>query len=338
MSRPTIEDVAKLAGVSIKTVSRVVNNETGVRETTREKVSGAIAELGYSPNLSARRLAGKRSFLLALLYDNPSASYVTNVQEGALSVCRSSGYDLLIHPCDFRDEALEYDIIRLVKDKNIDGLILTPPLSDKQNLIDRLEEASIQFVLIAPASIRPGQISVRTTDKPAAEELTQSLIDKGHQLIGFVTGLADHKAVAHRYQGYLNALSKNGLSSKLDWVVQGDLSFESGVEAAAQLLAQPNPVTAIFASNDDMAAGVIFYAHQNKVRVPEDLSVVGFDDIPLAQRIWPALTTIKQPIFDMAEQATLLLLKQIRGEPIQQHQIVIPTKIVQRDSVGVKGE
>lgn len=332
LAKPTIENVAKLAGVSIKTVSRVLNNQPNVRGATKNKVQLAVDTLGYVPNQSARSLASKKSFLLALLYDNPSANYVTDVQEGALSVCQCEGFDLLIHPCQSRDLDLVAKVIALVKNKNLDGLVLTPPLSDHQELISALIENDIHHVLIAPASIVEGSISVVTNDKSVSQAITEMLIGMGHTKIGFITGHPDHKAVQHRYQGYVTAHRAKSIDINSDWVVEGDLSFESGMEAALSLLKKGDRPTAIFASNDDMAAGVVVAAHRLGMNVPGDISIIGFDDIPLAQRVWPPLTTVKQPIVAMSKQAVSLLVRRIRGESISTVQSTEDSQIIVRQS------
>ena len=311
--KATIQDVADLAGVSIKTVSRVVNKEKSIRETTRTKVLKAIKKLQYTPNLSARGLAGQHSFLLALLYDNPSANYVLDIQKGVLDECRQDGFDLLIHPCDLNSAELLNDINELVRKSRVAGLILTPPLSDSVSLIEKLALAKIPFVRIAPANHNAISPYVYCDDETAALQMTEHLLALGHVDIGFIKGHPQHGASELRLAGYKKALKKAGLSIKRQLIRQGYFDFSSGVRCATHLLTQARPPTAIFASNDDMAAGVLFVAHQRSINVPQQLSVVGFDDTPAAQQMWPALTTVKQPIVAMAQAATTALIAQVRN-------------------------
>lgn len=334
MPKATIDDVAELAGVSIKTVSRVVNKEPNVRQVTRDKVLEAIAQLDYRPNASARSLAGNRSYVLGLLYGNPSANYVLDVQEGVLATCRPSGYDLLIHPCDYRDEGITKEIIDLIHQKRIDGLILTPPLTDHLAVLAVLKKIETPFVRIAPTLSKDVSPYVETNDEEAAYDMTCQLIALGHSHIGFICGHPDHKAVAHRYEGYKAALIENNIVLNPAWVVQGFNSFESGEECARQLLEKKPRPTAIFAANDDMAAGAMMVAHQAGIKIPADLSVAGFDDTPVAHQIWPALTTVRQPIQQMARKATDLLIKQLKGKDVQLPASMLSSSLIIRDSIG----
>ncbi len=333
-AKATIADVAALAQVSIKTVSRVFNKEPNVRDGTRLKVMQAIESLNYRPDPSARSLAGRRSFLIGLIYDNPSASYLIDVQTGALTTSRAEGYDLIIHPCDYSSPTLAQDIGSMVLNTKVDGLILTPPLADLSHLIKALDEQQVALVRVAPADQTESFRSVYTNDRAACAQLTEYLISMGHSRIGFITGHPDHKAVGNRLLGYKDALSGAGIEYDGTLVMQGYNSFESGGECAVSLLSREHPPTAIFASNDDMAAGVMKVAHQRGLRIPEDLSVAGFDDIPLASYLWPALTTIRQPIHTMAQTATRLLLSQLRNHTEVEETQVITSRLVVRESTG----
>lgn len=228
MAEVTIEDVASRAGVSIKTVSRVINRESTVREATRLRVEEAIKDLDYRPNPSARRLAGQRSFLIALLYDNPSPSYVTDNQEGVIAECRGAGYDLLINPCDYTNENLNADIRSFIRNTRIDGVIVTPPLSDIDSLIESLEESRIAFVCIARAKSEPPVDRVCTDDENLCSQMTTYLIDLGHRDIAFIKGHPDHKAVGLREVGFRRAMRDAGLVIREDLVIQGFNSFEIG--------------------------------------------------------------------------------------------------------------
>lgn len=334
MATATIRDVAKLAGVSIKTVSRVINKEANVREETRRKVERAIDKLEYRPNPSARKLASTRSYVVGLLYDDPSASYLTSVQSGALRASRAEGYDVVIYPCRYRDPRLVASVSSLIKSRSVDGLILTPPLSDMMPLRQKLDELGISFALIAPADDSSSDCSIRTNDREVCAEMTCYLASLGHRRIGFVKGHRDHGDIGNRYLGYRDGLRSCGLEFDRKIIRRGDNSFESGQECARRLLELSDPPTAIFAANDEMAAGVIKIAHEKGLDIPGDLSVAGFDDIPLASRIWPSLTTIHQPVEEMAERATAILLRKMRGEEIGEVGHTIESRIVVRDSTG----
>lgn len=313
MAKVTIEDVAKQADVSIKTVSRVLNKEANVRQQTRDKVLKTIDTLNYQPDPGARRLAGGRSFLIALLHDSSTSGYILDVQMGALKTCRSEHYELLIHPCDYLGNMVP-EINALVDQLRLDGVLLTPPLCDMAPLSRALHEKNVPFVSIASGEGLHASGMVYTNDRGASAEMTSYLASLGHERIGFIIGHPDHKAVANRFLGYQDGLKRSGLDFDAKLVAQGFSSFESGVECGSQLLRQPDRPTAIFASNDEMAAGIMRAAHQLELRIPQDLSVAGFDDLPLAKQLTPALTTIRQPIRAMAETATQLLLSILRGQ------------------------
>lgn len=334
MSKATIDNVAQLAGVSIKTVSRVVNKEPNVRPATRDKVLEAITQLDYRPNLSARSLAGNRSYVLGLLYDNPSANYVIDLQNGVLSTSRAEGYDLLIYPCDYKHPDIAHEISNLVRQTRVDGVILTPPLADIETVLELFKASNTPFVRISPTLNKSICPYVETNDREAAYDMTCELIAQGHKRIGFIKGHPDHLAVTHRYEGYIAALEENRIELDQSLVAQGFNSFESGEEAGRELLAQTPRPTAIFAANDDMAAGVMMVAHQMGLAIPEQLSVAGFDDTPVAHQIWPSLTTVRQPIQAMAKKATELLLKQLRGKDVKLPASMLSSNLIRRDSTG----
>jgi LacI family transcriptional regulator len=334
VSKIRINDVAERAGVSIKTVSRVINREPNVRGDTRERVESAIAELKYTPNPFARSLAGNRGFVVGLLYDNPSSSYVIDIQRGTLNVCQREHYDLLIHPCDYRSSGLPAEVEHLLKHSRVDGFLLTPPLSDHAPLLTSLKNSAACYVRVAPGDHSDIPRSVFTNDRESCAEMTEYLASLGHQSIAFIVGDPAHKAVAERYRGYKDGLKAAGLSLDRNLVKQGFNTFQSGVDCGLELLGQKVRPTAVFASNDEMAIGVMRVAHQAGLRIPADLSVVGFDDIPIARQMFPALTTIRQPVEAMAMRATDLLLGQLR-EQAQAHGMVILESVIQlRESTG----
>ncbi|HEY5810751.1 MAG TPA: LacI family DNA-binding transcriptional regulator [Povalibacter sp.] len=336
MSNATIKDVAAQARVSIKTVSRVINNVKTVQPQTRERVMKVIRKLDYHPNPSARGLGGSRSYLIGVLYDNSCAYYATGVLAGVLETCRAARYQVVLHPCDYQQPSLADDVLYHVRQSRADGVIVTPPLSDIGAVISTLKEHSVPFVRIAPAEHENDRHSVYTNDRESSARMTEQLALLGHRRIGFIIGNPDHIAVADRYSGYRDGLRSSGLPFDKKLVMQGYNSFASGVESGRKLLNLPadRRPTAIFASNDEMAAGVLAVAHGMGLAIPEDLSVAGFDDVPLASQVWPALTTIRQPVPAMSARAAELLLKQLRGEPDERAGQIIESSLTFRQSTG----
>jgi LacI family transcriptional regulator len=304
----TIDDVALLARVSIKTVSRVLNNEPKVRAATRDRVLAAARELEYQPSQSARSLAGARSFLICHFYDNPSPAYLIDVERGAMSICQETGYHLIVERIDSAAPNLAASIAATVTALRLDGVILTPPISDNLAVLDVLDRSNTPYVRFAPYSDTGRGASVAMDDRRAAYEMTSLLMDLGHARIALVKGHPDHGASAPRYQGYIEALRDRGVAVRDDWIKQGYFSFDSGVAAAEELLAESDWPTAIFATNDDMAMGVITVAHRLGLHLPDQLSIVGFDDTPGASFVWPRLTTVRQPVSQMAAAATQMLI------------------------------
>lgn len=315
-ARKTIHDVAARAAVSIKTVSRVLNDEPSVRPETRRRVREAMTALNYQPSLPARSLAGRRSSLIALIFENPSANYVFDVQSGAMAKCRETQLRLLVQSLSGLGAAMIDEALGMVEQTHIDGLIITPPLSGNRELIDALDRRSIPFVRVAPDGLDHGSPVVEMDDHAAAREMASYLLALGHREIGFVMGHPAHHSSKLRLDGFRSALADWSLTLEDDMIEQGYNTFESGRDAARRLLARTLRPSAIFASNDDMAAGAIFAAHEFGISVPDALSVSGFDDTQLASTIFPPLTTIRQPSYDMAYSATALLIDLIKGNAV----------------------
>ena len=340
MSRPTIFDVAKVAGVSIKTVSRVVNHEPNVRDSTRERVENAIAVLKYRPDQSARNLASHRSHLIGLVYDDPAAydmpsgGYILDLQQGALKGCSSGLSELLIHPCDFRKKKVGVELKALIEEMRPAGIIVAAPLSNMAKIVRAIEATGTPCVRLSPGNGSGKKLSVSTNDREVSAEMTRYLAGLGHTRIAFIKGDPDHKAVANRFLGYQDGLNESGLEFSESLVAAGDNSFGSGEACAEKLLKGDKPPTAIFAANDDMAAGVLSVAKRLKINVPAQLSLAGFDDIALARQVEPALTTIRQPLVRMAERAALMLTKGNGNDKDSQNAEVIPATIKIRESTG----
>jgi len=308
----TIQDVASAAGVSAMTVSRVINGEQNVRESTRAAVLDAIKSLNYSPNVAARSLAAGEAMHLGLLYANPSAAYLSQFLVGALKGARKAGCYLVVEACETEEFTEQAEATRHFVQSGIDGIILPPPLSESPAVHAELAASSTPHVTVAVGMPRAGNLDVRIDDFAAALEMTRHLLSLGHRHIGFIRGHPTHFASAERERGFLAALAEMGIDPADAPVEQGYFSYRSGLAAAERLLARDPRPTAIFASNDDMAAACVNVAHRNGLHVPGDLSIAGFDDTAPATTVWPELTTVRQPVAAMAEAAVELLVSTLR--------------------------
>ena len=338
--RATIKDVAALAGVSIKTVSRVVNREANVRPSTMEMVEKAIAKLEYRPNPSARNLASHHAHLIVLVYDDlsvyeaPSAGYIINMQQGALSACQSEGFELLIHPCSHLDSDVGTGLQEQIRQVRPSGIVVAAPWSSMPEVVDAVKATNTPYVLLSTGASNKEQYEVATNDRDISAEMTRYLASLGHTRIAFIRGNPAHLAVGNRFLGYRDGLEQSGLPYTEELVAEGDNSIGSGETCSKQLLNLEHRPTAIFAANDDMAAGVIRVATQMKISIPDELSVAGCDDIALAQMIFPALTTIRQPLMAMAHAATKGLIDGARGHPHDPGVEIVPGTIIKRESTG----
>ncbi|MGB1158142.1 MAG: LacI family DNA-binding transcriptional regulator [Porticoccaceae bacterium] len=306
--KATISDVARLAEVSKKTVSRVINNEPNVGAKTLSKVKKVIEDLNYTPNPQARGLAFSRSFLLAMIYDNPNASFITEAMYGALSQCRPDGYELVVHPCDATQPNLHDDIINFIRRTKIDGVILLPPLSESDDLINKLKAINCHYVRLVSVIADDVAHMVHFNDREAVTNIAEHLIKLGHTEIGFIKGPANSKSSTERHQAFNHTLELNGIHLASKNIVIGANTFQSGVDCAGQLLNTENPPTAIFASNDEMAIGAMVTAQKMGIKIPDELTIIGFDDNPQASKVWPALTTVNLQVKEMGKLATRKLL------------------------------
>lgn len=331
-SRVRIEDVAEAAGVSMKTVSRVLNREPNVREQTRERVLEAVEKLRYIPHISARSLAGNRSFLIALLYNNPSDNYLMGIMSGVLAACEQQQYNMMLGPLEWDSRRMVTQFDELVGRSRPDGVVLTPPVTDAPALLARLAELEIPFASISP-KLRKDVVGVGMDEKQAAFDMVSHLVSLGHRRIAHIAGHPAHGASRWRIAGYQQGLKQARLEYDPTLVVPGLFSFESGVEGARVLLGLKRRPTAVFAANDDMAAGVVAVALERGLRVPEDLSVCGFDDTPLSSQTFPPLTTVHQPVRDMGRLATLELLADIQ-QPGSGRMLHVPHTLQLRRSTG----
>jgi len=343
MRRPTIKDVAERAKVSLKTVSRVINNEPSVMQATRARVLRAVAELDYEPDPSARNLRSNTTFVIGLVYDNPNPYHIIGVQNGVLSACRETGFGLQIHPCDSTSPMLAEELADWVQRSRLAGLVLTAPMSERPELVAALNARGIKTVRIIAATEDPADgACVFVDDRDAAYEITEHLIQLGHQRIGFLWGGPEHRSSGERYAGYEAALKDYGITLDKHLVIPGDYTFDDGFRGARRLLALREPPTAIFGSNDEIAAGVLAAANSAGLNVPYDLSIAGFEDSPFSRQSWPALTTAKQATGDIARHAARLLISQLRTDayednPVQlQNQGFVPQLVVRGSTAPLR--
>ncbi len=303
---PTILDVAQHAGVSMKTVSRVLNQEAHVRPQLREKVMAAVQALGYRPNLAARQLAGQKSFIIAYPFNNPSAAYITDVLMGAARTCRDHGYHLVSEPVELDDQMLQ-TIERLIQTLRPDGMILIPPLCDMASLVEHISRFKVPLVRIAGGLDLYGK-SIAIDDRSISRDMVAHLVEQGHRRIGFILPHPDHALAQSRYRGYLDGLEEAGIAPEASLIRPGRFDVESGAQAARTLLELPHPPTAIFAANDDMALGALQVAHARHLSIPGDIAIAGFDDSPASRLAYPALTTVRQPTELLGAAAAAMLL------------------------------
>lgn len=333
----TIKDVASRAGVSAKTVSRVLNNETHVRPHLRETVLRVIAELNYKPNMFARGLSSARSYLIGLFIHDPYWSgYATDIQLGALRRCRELGYHLVVEPLDPGEPGTVDHVLDGVAGLRLDGVILPPPLCTFEPLLARIEDIGLPYVRISPGEAPERSALVEIDEFAAAHQMTCHLIELGHRDIGFVEGIPTHAAAARRRAGFLAAMAEAGLGVEADWILPGLFTFQSGFIAGDTLFSAasaPRP-SAIFCANDDMALGMVSAARKHGLDVPGDLSVVGFDDAPAARFSWPPVTTMRQPVSDMVAAAVDMLVdpRYRRGEDGATFSRQLPVELVRRQS------
>jgi len=327
----TIHDVSRHAGVSSMTASRAINGEKYVRPVLREKVMASVRALDYLPNLAARATrSGGTAPRIGILYSNPSSAYLNEVMLGGLEQSARTGCQLLLEKCT--GLASQKVAVKRLLAVGVDGVILPPPLCDSRATVDMLNSAGVIPLALATAAPMDDVSSVRIDDYQGALAMTRYLIKLGHKEIGFIKGDPQHTPSELRYIGFAAGMKEAGLEIRREWIAPGLFTYRSGLSAGEKLLKRPDRPTAIFASNDDMAAAVIAIAHGVGLKVPEALTVCGFDDTPVASTIWPPLTTIHQPIVALGRAAVSImvdLVKKHRAGEAQQtiHQLMKYTLI-----------
>jgi LacI family transcriptional regulator len=322
-----IQDVAKAAGVSVSTVSRVLNGKVDVAQETQERIEQVIQQLGYTSSLAARSMRGQKTNLIGLIMPDIAFPYAIEIMKGVNRAIAESEYDLLVYTTgDIRKHGTalhEQHYVSLLNNSITDGLVIVAPAA-----ADFVSNASI--VSIDPVAINPNYPSVHATNYQGALDAMQYLIGFGHTRIGFISGRTELESSIRRLKGYRNALEQAALPIDEALITAGDYTTETAVRCARELLALENPPTAIFASNDQSAMGVFQVARELGLRIPDDLSVVGFDNIPEAGFI--DLTTVDQFISEMGYIATKMLIDLVDGIPLTEKIHQVQTKLVLRGS------
>lgn len=313
--RATINDIARLAGVSKKTVSRVINQSPFVRDETRERIEAVIAEWGYAPDPQARGLAFRRSFLIGMIYDNPNPQYVVNMQLGLLDGMRGSGFELVVHPCNRSSPTFLTDIRAFVERQKLYGVVLPPSVSEDERVAKLLNEIGCAYIRIASVELDKPEHMIVGHDRMGGAQAARHIVELGHKRIAFISGPESFRSSHERRGGFEDALAEAGLALVPEDIVQGAYTFESGVACGDLLLSRTPRPTAIFCGNDEMAAGVLQSARKAGLSVPQDLTVVGFDDFQIAQAVWPPLTTIHTPTREIGRIAVEKLIGGERREP-----------------------
>lgn len=338
----TIKHVAADAGVSLQTVSRVINDEPNVRAVMKEKVQQSIDRLGYIPSLAAQRMSGSRSYLILALNDRErtiadwqsrlGSDWIDQMLLGGMLKCAEHGYRLIFELVDTHSDHVERELKAAITALQPDGIILTPPHSDNPQITKLLNHYHIPFARIGSEG-EGGGIPLIMGDRAAARDATDHLIELGHSRIGFIAGPESYRLSDWRKKGWRDAMRYAGLDYD-GLCLRGDFSFESGLQAACDFLARENPPTAILASNDHMAAAVIREAQRRGIEVPAQLSVVSFDNTPLAMLSRPAMSAIDQPIAATTARAIELIIAAKKGEKLPDGPTIVPAGFVPRETTA----
>lgn len=338
----TIRHVAADVGVSLQTVSRVINNEPNVRPELKERVQAAITRLGYVPSIAAQRMSGSRSYLILALNDRDrtiadwrarqGTDWVDQMLLGGMLKCAEHGYRMIVELVDTHSDHVTRELLAAIAALQPDGIILTPPHSDNPQIVRCLAEQKIPFVRIGSREDDFG-MPISMDDEDSAAAATRYLAARGHRRIGFIAGAAEYNLSGWRIDGWKAAMADAGLQA--DGLLQaGDFTYASGERAARALLALPTPPTAIIASNDQMALATLEVARTLGRLVPDDLSIISFDNTPMMQFTQPQLTAIDQPIAATASKAVELIIAAQKGEGMVDELTVITTALVERGSVA----
>ena len=332
-SKVTIREIADLAGVSIATVSRVVNGRGDVAPETRELVMRVIQERGYMTNRSARALSGGRTGHVGLTIPLMRGDYFAAILEGALEAVYEEDMQLVLYTT-LHEHDREVSVLERLSDGATDGAIILLPLESSGELV-ALQESGFPFVVVDPRiRLDDGIPAVSAAHRAGALAATEHLLSLGHRRIGHISGPGGWAATTERIEGYQSALAVAGVLPTSELIVEGNFESPTGVAAANVLLDLPDPPTAIFAANDNMAAGVLQVAHERGLKVPGDLSVVGFDDADLATILSPGLTTVRQPLAELGRTGVNLLTRMLQKQRVETLRVELATRLVVRESTG----
>nr|WP_137677656.1 LacI family DNA-binding transcriptional regulator [Parerythrobacter lutipelagi] len=335
----TIKHVAADAGVSLQTVSRVINDGPNVRPAMRERVQASIEKLGYVPSIAAQRMSGAKSYLILALNDRErtiadwrkreGGDWVDQMLLGGMLKCAEYGYRMIIELVDTHNDHVERELGAAIAALQPDGVILTPPHSENPLITKLLAERHIPFARIGTRASGPG-IALTMDDQGSARKATQHLLELGHRRIGFIAGPADYSLSGRREKGWRSEMVNAGIDVE-DLYAVGDFGFDSGLRAARKLLQQSSPPTAILASNDQMALGAMQVAREMGLSIPHNLSLISFDNTPVVRFTKPPLTAVDQPIAETASRAVELLIGNAKAgdEPL-----VIEGSLVMRESTA----
>ncbi len=326
----TIYDVAREANVSMATVSRVVNGNPNVKPVTRKKVLATIEELGYRPNAVARGLASKKTTTVGTIIPDISSIFFAELARGIEDIATMYKYNMILSNSD-QNKDKELQLINTMLEKQVDGILfMGGNITDEH--VKQFESSSIPVVLAATYDESNRIPSVNIDYEAAAYEATSFLFGKGNEKIAFISGQDDTLINQQKYKGYLRAFEEKSWSIDDEYILRGDYSYDSGLEAVDQLLSLNEKPTAVFVASDEMALGVIHGAQDKGYKVPEDLEVFGFDNTRLATMVRPTLSTIVQPMYDIGAVAMRLLTKYMNKEEVEEKKVVLPHRIVERTS------
>ena len=328
----TIKEVAQRAGCSIKTVSRVVNNEPHVKEQLRERVFKAISDLGYVPNISARQLALRKSHVICILLHS-SGSFQSTVISKVLDLGYEGNYEILIQTYYPSFSRSRDKIATLIQQKRIDGLVTTPPCDSDPFLNNLIKTSGIAHVHIGPFQPTGGAPYVSAEDFTGAYQMTEYLIQLGHLKIGLLMGLRNHRSSLERLLGYKSAIENHKLVFSGKYMVDSENNFAGGYNAAKMLMSLSEPPSAIFALSDEAGAGALYALNELKICVPEQVSLAAFGDITHSKEIWPGISVVKYPLEQIVEESVRMLIELVEGHQPQQRQVIFPTRIIQRGSI-----
>ena len=338
----TIKHVAADAGVSLQTVSRVINNEASVSPAMKKRVQASIDRLGYVPSIAAQRMSGSRSYLILAINDRDrtiadwrarlGTDWVDQMLLGGMLKCAEHGYRMIFELVDTHSDHVERELAGAIAALQPDGIILTPPHSDNPQIVGFLAGQNIPFVRIGSVQNGAG-IPISMDDEGSARTATQHLLAHGHRRIGFIAGSPEYELSGWRVDGWKKAMAEAGASCD-DLLVHGDFSYASGEAAARQLLQAPQRPSAIIASNDQMALATLEVAREHGLNVPVGLSVISFDNTPIVRFTQPPLTAIDQPIAETVSKAVELIIAAQKGEPLPGEPARIRAPLVERASVA----